>query len=776
VSVSGLTLSGADAGNYMLAPLPSLNADITRATLMLSGLGAANKVYDTTTVATLTGAATITPLGNDAVSISGQAVGSFADKNVGTAKPVSVSGLTLSGADAGNYMLALLPSLNADITPAALTLAGLSVGSKIYDGTSIAPLMGMASLIFAPGEALTLVGTALANFANANVGLGKPVMLSGLTLAGADALNYRLVLPTDLVGTINPAILTYVAAPAVRGLGAPLTGLQGAVVGFVANETLASATSGAAVFTAPAQVLSEPGSYPIFGSGLTAMNYSFVQSAGNSQALSIIGLGATVSGVLGVNQNLFSIPLTPPPPTPEAGGLVNLLLDPVMDPGSVPNGNFGPTLVAGLSPDGVMQLLSGRERYKAQLLADASSRLESNPDLANLRECPSLEEAQQGKCLINESLKIRGEQQRTLLARAWARENFVPDIMTVTLDKLPAPAAGPALSLLTPDLGLLAGAPDGSTTAANATPEAATSAGSSEPELLALARPTLRAPQLPTVDPLQVQLDLLLANYRIKSAVLPQIERKIAIVVGVDIYADATIPALGNAVRDAKAVAKMLESRLGYEAIVLENATRSSLVGALNRLALTMEPQDSVIIYYAGHGEVVEATEQGYWLLADSKAQDPTTWLSNSDIKRLVGNIDAQQVALISDSCFSGTLATGDRIRAKTVLPDPQDVLSRKTVVVMTSGGNEPVFDEGRDGHSLFAWNLLNLLGKVDQWQPGGNLFERIRFEVARALPQRPQYSSARSGGSQAGGDFLYEYRQLESAEIIGATGRTPTP
>jgi len=763
VSVGGLTLTGADAGNYRLAPLPNLRADITRATLSLAGLSAANKVYDATNLATLFGTAAITALGNDLVSVSGLAVGSFADKNVGRAKSVSVSGLILSGADAANYMLAPLASLSADITRATLTLAGLSAGSKIYDGSNTAPLSGIGSVSFIPGDAVTLVGTALANFANANVGLGKPVTVSGLTLAGTAALNYNLLLPTDLAGNIELAILTYIALPTVRSAGAPLTGLQGTVTGFVANETLASATSGTAVFSAPAGVLNQPGSYAVFGSGLTAMNYSFVQAPGNAQALSIVGLGATVSGALSVNQNLRSIPLPQAPPTLDVGGLVNLLLGPVFDAASVPNGNFGPTLVTGLSPDGIMQLLSGRDRYKDQLLADARTRLELAPDLANLRQCPSLEEAQQGKCLVSETLKNRAEQQRTLLATARARELALIANPTASLDNLPPTAAGPIESLPPSDPTRLAEQANRQASAANATVDAAAASSEIAPELLALARPTLREPPLPAIDPLQTQLDLLLTNYRIKTAVLPQIERKIAIVVGVDVYADSTIPSLGNAVRDARAVAKMFESRLGYETIVLENATRSSVVGALNRLALTMEPQDSVIVYYAGHGDVVEATGLGYWLLSDSKALDPTTWLSNSDINRLVGQISAHQVALISDSCYSGTLTTGDRIRAKALPPDPQDVLSRKTVVVMTSGGNEPVFDEGRDGHSLFAWNLLNVLGKVNQWQPGGNVFERIRFEVARALPQRPQYSDSRSGGSQPGGDFLYEYRQLEA-------------
>ncbi|MBC7940369.1 MAG: caspase family protein [Chitinophagaceae bacterium] len=279
--------------------------------------------------------------------------------------------------------------------------------------------------------------------------------------------------------------------------------------------------------------------------------------------------------------------------------------------------------------------------------------------------------------------------------------------------------------------------------------------------MVATARPVPRQPAIPDIDPLQAQLNLLLANYRVQSAALPQIERKIALVVGVDQYADRTIPPLDNAVRDARSVARSFETRLGYETIVLENATRASVVGALNRLALTMNPRDSVIVYYAGHGELIETTGLGYWLLADSSAKDPTTWLSNTDINRLVGRINAQQVALLSDSCYSGSLASEDRIRAAPRAPDPQAVLARKTVVVMTSGGNEPVFDEGRDGHSPFAWNLMQTLGKVADWQVGGNVFERIRFAVARALPQRPQYSAARAGGHQPGGDYLFEQRKL---------------
>jgi uncharacterized caspase-like protein len=235
-------------------------------------------------------------------------------------------------------------------------------------------------------------------------------------------------------------------------------------------------------------------------------------------------------------------------------------------------------------------------------------------------------------------------------------------------------------------------------------------------------------------------------------------------VIGVGSYDDAAVPALNNAVRDAQAVARTLESRLGYETVVLENASKAEIVAAMNRIAVSAGANDSVIVYFAGHGELVAATQQGYWLPADGNSQQPQTWLSNADINRLVTQIGASQVALISDSCYSGTLAAEERIRGGSETLNPATVLDRKSVVVMSSGGNQPVADEGRDGHSPFAYHLMENLAKVDQWQAGGNVFERVRFAVARALPQRPQYSASRSAGHQPGGEYLFEQRSLGPA------------
>ena len=63
--------------------------------------------------------------------------GRFADKNVGTGKTVSVTGITISGTDASNYSFNTTASTTADITAAALTVSATGV-NKVYNGDATA--------------------------------------------------------------------------------------------------------------------------------------------------------------------------------------------------------------------------------------------------------------------------------------------------------------------------------------------------------------------------------------------------------------------------------------------------------------------------------------------------------------------------------------------------------------------------------------------------------------------------------------------------------------
>ncbi|QKY10380.1 YDG domain-containing protein [Janthinobacterium lividum] len=186
VNVSNVALSGSDAGNYVLSSnAGSTTADIAARALNLSGV-VGSKVYDGTTGAQLS-------LGDDRIagdSLTASAVASFADKNVGAAKAVQLSGAALTGADAGNYFIVLPTGLLASITPASLTLAGVSAAGKVYDGTTSAAVSASANGVL--GQDVVSVVGGSGSFADKNAGTGKLVTASGFRLAGADAGNYTL--------------------------------------------------------------------------------------------------------------------------------------------------------------------------------------------------------------------------------------------------------------------------------------------------------------------------------------------------------------------------------------------------------------------------------------------------------------------------------------------------------------------------------------------------------------------------------------------------------
>jgi filamentous hemagglutinin family protein len=242
------------------------------------------------------------------------------------------------------------------------------------------------------------------------------------------------------------------------------------------------------------------------------------------------------------------------------------------------------------------------------------------------------------------------------------------------------------------------------------------------------------------------------------SASLPQIERKIAVLFGVNEYADRKIPRLENAVPDVEAVSRIFAQKLGYEVRVVRNAKKAEIVSTLNELSKEANSSDSVVVYYAGHGLSLEKNGAGYWIPSDGPASDPSRWISNSDVAKLLAGIRSRQMAVISDSCYSGAFAregmasVGRGVTA-------EEVLTKRSVVVLSSGGDEPVADEGKEGHSIFAWNLMKAMDSVQNWRPGSTVFDEVQLAVKKEFPQTPKYGSVTSAGHQQGGDYLFELR-----------------
>jgi hypothetical protein len=121
------SLSGTDAGNYTLSQ-PALTGTITPKELTVTGATAANKIYDGSTAATITGAVLVGILAGDDVALD-SLTGVFASAGPGEGIPVTAT-LTLAGADIGNYTLLQPEGLQASITPAAdLLITSTGMGS-----------------------------------------------------------------------------------------------------------------------------------------------------------------------------------------------------------------------------------------------------------------------------------------------------------------------------------------------------------------------------------------------------------------------------------------------------------------------------------------------------------------------------------------------------------------------------------------------------------------------------------------------------------------------
>lgn len=219
------------------------------------------------------------------------------------------------------------------------------------------------------------------------------------------------------------------------------------------------------------------------------------------------------------------------------------------------------------------------------------------------------------------------------------------------------------------------------------------------------------------------------------------------------------IPGLETPIADIEKIATMLRERFGYSTTLLKNAGKAQIIEAMNRIAAEAHPRDSILVFYAGHGYLLEEIGMGFWIPVDASVKSASGWISNSDIAKLLSAIPARQLILISDSCFSGTLAKEQKMRARNTL-NTDEVLRRRSVLVLTSGDDEPVTDEGKEGHSIFAWSLLRALRETEGVTPGYEIYRAVHGEVVRDYPQEPQYGAVLSAGHSQDGEYLFESRR----------------
>ena len=242
-----------------------------------------------------------------------------------------------------------------------------------------------------------------------------------------------------------------------------------------------------------------------------------------------------------------------------------------------------------------------------------------------------------------------------------------------------------------------------------------------------------------------------LENIRLKTD-----ENYYALVIGNNNYQH--LEKLDAAENDAKVIADVLKNKYGFKVNLLLNADYDTTVNSLFAITSKLKKNDNLLIYYAGHGELDKAENRGYWLPVDASYELRSKWVSNQRIVDRVKATKAKHVLLMIDSCFSGALMRGGNLIKRDISIDEKYILrlkNKKTRLVITSGGNEPVIDSDGGSHSLFAYKLIETLKQNKDVINSQYLFENIRKYVIANTDQTPELALVHKTGHD-GGDFLF--------------------
>lgn len=211
INLSGVTVTGADANNYAWSSPVSTSANISKALLNISAT-AQNKTYNGDTAAAVT-------LNDNRVAgdnlILGLGAAHFTDKNAGIAKTVTANDISVGGTDANNYTWNASALTTADINKANLVVSA-AASDKSYDGTALAQVLLSDNRV--AGDDL-VANSVSSTFADKNAGIGKAVTVNGITLSGADALNYNVNATATTTATIDKANLVVKAEDATKAEG-----------------------------------------------------------------------------------------------------------------------------------------------------------------------------------------------------------------------------------------------------------------------------------------------------------------------------------------------------------------------------------------------------------------------------------------------------------------------------------------------------------------------------------------------------------------------------
>jgi hypothetical protein len=234
--------------------------------------------------------------------------------------------------------------------------------------------------------------------------------------------------------------------------------------------------------------------------------------------------------------------------------------------------------------------------------------------------------------------------------------------------------------------------------------------------------------------------------------------RFFGLLIGVSDYLDNRLD-LEKPARDAQQLKSVLMQNYVFSdstITLLINPTRQNILVALFNLRKMVGPRDNLLIFYAGHGYWDEEARQGYWWARDATANDPSNWLSNSDVREQIRSIKSKHTLLISDACFSGGIfSTRSAAALQQASIDVQMLYKLPSRRAITSGTLTTVPDKS----VFFEYLVKRLVENRADFMTSQQLFDSFRQAVINNSMVVPQDGVIAEAGDE-GGDFVFIRRK----------------
>jgi uncharacterized caspase-like protein len=207
----------------------------------------------------------------------------------------------------------------------------------------------------------------------------------------------------------------------------------------------------------------------------------------------------------------------------------------------------------------------------------------------------------------------------------------------------------------------------------------------------------------------------------IKVTRIPQRGETHLLAIGISNYEDQGIKKLPFAEEDTKAIVDFYRNNPtspmkadNITTLYGKQATSRNIRKAIGDLAKRAKEYDTVIFYYAGHGDVGKHPNKGteYYLIpADAEKEDLfSTAIELSETQRLWSAVTSKRKVFIADACNSGgfTDLRGD-------VDGFESGMGEGTIVMTASSRGQKAIEDSKLKHGLFTYFLLlGLAGKAD--------------------------------------------------------------